>query len=43
MSFFEIYGGRCFDLLNEKKKVEILEGSDNQVSIVGLVEIELMD
>lgn len=43
LSFFEIYGGRCYDLLNEKKKVEILEGNDNQVTIQGLVEVELKD
>lgn len=41
LSFFEIYGGRCYDLLNEKKRVEILEGNDNQVTIQGLVELEL--
>ena len=25
MSFFEIYGGKCMDLLNGKKKLAILE------------------
>ncbi len=29
LSFYEIYGGRCFDLLNKKSKVQILEGMDN--------------
>lgn len=41
MSFFEIYGGRCYDLLNNKKKVEILEGNDNVVTIQGLTEIQI--
>lgn len=33
LSFFEIYGGRCFDLLNNKNKVQILEGNDNTLTI----------
>ena len=32
MSFYEIYGGRCFDLLNSNKKVTILEDGNNNVS-----------
>jgi len=31
MSFYEIYGGRCFDLLDGQKKVEILEDGNNNV------------
>ena len=33
MSFFEIYGGRCFDLLNKQKRVEILEDGNNEVTL----------
>lgn len=32
MSFFEIYGGRCFDLLDNHKRVQILEDANNNVS-----------
>ena len=38
VSFYEIYGGNCFDLLNEKAKVQILEDRNNNVVINGLVE-----
>jgi hypothetical protein len=31
MSFFEIYGGRVFDLLNNHKRVQILEDGNNLV------------
>jgi len=31
MSFFEIYGGRSYDLLNRRKKLKILEDGDNRV------------
>lgn len=31
MSFFEIYGGRCYDLLNKNKRVEVLEDGNNEV------------
>ena len=31
MSFFEIYGGRCFDLLDKHKRVQILEDGNNNV------------
>lgn len=33
LSFYEIYGGRCYDLLNNKNKVDILEGANNRVII----------
>ena len=36
LSFYEIYGGRCYDLLNNKNKVDILEGANNRVIIQGL-------
>jgi len=38
MSFFEIYGGRCYDLLNQHSPLTILEGKNQNVQIPGLVE-----
>jgi kinesin family protein 2/24 len=38
VAFYEIYGGNCFDLLNNKAKVQILEDRNNNVVINGLVE-----
>ena len=32
MSFYEIYGGRVFDLLGNHKRVQILEDGNNFVS-----------
>ena len=37
-SFFEIYSGKVFDLLNEKAKLRVLEDAHQQVQIVGLKE-----
>jgi kinesin family protein 2/24 len=31
MSMFEIYGGKCMDLLNNKKKLQILEDKNNKI------------
>lgn len=31
MSFFEIYGGICYDLLNKRKKLPIREDHDKRV------------
>ena len=33
MSFFEIYGGKCFDLLNKNNKVRVLEDKNHKVII----------
>lgn len=41
IAFYEIYGGNCFDLLNNKAKVQILEDKNNNVVINGLVEEEV--
>ena len=41
VAFYEIYGGSCFDLLNDKAKVQILEDRNNNVVINGLVEEEV--
>ena len=40
MSFFEIYGGKCMDLLNNKKKLQILEDKNNKIQVFGLEEKE---
>lgn len=38
-SFFEIYSGKLFDLLNNKAKLRILEDGKQQVQVIGLSEI----
>ncbi len=38
MSMFEIYGGKCMDLLNNKKKLQILEDKNNKIQVFGLEE-----
>ena len=38
MSFFEIYGGKCVDLLNNKKQLAIQEDGAQKIQIVGLTE-----
>ncbi len=38
VSFFEIYGGRLYDLLNEKNKLSVLEDKNQKVQIFGLEE-----
>jgi kinesin family protein 2/24 len=38
ISFFEIYGGRCYDLLNKQNKLNILEDKNQNVQIQGLEE-----
>ncbi|XP_005394148.1 PREDICTED: kinesin-like protein KIF2B [Chinchilla lanigera] len=40
-TFFEIYGGKVYDLLNWKKKLQILEDGHQQVQVVGLREQEV--
>lgn len=42
VAFYEIYGGSCYDLLNNKAKVQILEDKHNNVVINGLIEEEVM-
>jgi Kinesin motor domain. len=32
VSFYEIYGGRCYDLLNNKNQLAILEDKNQEVS-----------
>ncbi|KAF5453147.1 hypothetical protein F2P56_028076 [Juglans regia] len=43
VSFFEIYGGKLFDLLNDRKKLCIREDGRQQVCIVGLQEYSVSD
>jgi len=38
MSFFEIYGGKVMDLLNSKKKLQILEDKYQRIQVQGLEE-----
>lgn len=35
-SFFEIYGAKCLDLLNNKVALDILEDKSNTIQIQGL-------
>ncbi|XP_075922452.1 kinesin-like protein KIF2A isoform X2 [Petromyzon marinus] len=37
-TFFEIYSGKVFDLLNKRAPLRILEDSKQQVQVVGLIE-----
>ncbi|KAK7289934.1 hypothetical protein RIF29_03983 [Crotalaria pallida] len=43
LSYFEIYGGKLFDLLNDRKKLCMREDGRQQVCIVGLQEFEVCD
>jgi kinesin family protein 2/24 len=38
VSFFEIYGGKVFDLLNGRTQLRCLEDSNHVVQVVGLKE-----
>ncbi|XP_026521440.1 kinesin-like protein KIF2C [Notechis scutatus] len=39
VTFFEIYNGKLFDLLNKKAKLRVLEDGKQQVQVVGLQEV----
>ena len=41
VSFFEIYGGKLFDLLNERKKLRCLEDGKKHANIVGLRKVTI--
>nr|NP_001314359.1 kinesin-13A-like [Gossypium hirsutum]AJP36636.1 KIS13B4 [Gossypium hirsutum] len=43
VSFFEIYGGKVFDLLNDRRKLFMREDGKQQVCIVGLQEYKVLD
>ena len=40
-SYFEIYGGKVFDLLSGKSKLKVMEDGKQQVVVVGLMETEV--
>lgn len=40
ISFFELYGGSVQDLLNDRKKLKVLEDGNGEIVITGLSEIE---
>jgi kinesin family member 2/24 len=40
-AFFEIYGGRCIDLLNRRKRLTIREDGKGNVVVGGLQEVEV--
>uniref|UniRef100_A0A4X2L204 Kinesin-like protein n=1 Tax=Vombatus ursinus TaxID=29139 RepID=A0A4X2L204_VOMUR len=40
-TFFEIYGGKVYDLLNWKKKLKVLEDAKQQIQVLGLQEQEV--
>jgi len=37
ITFFEIYAGRCLDLLNDKNVLNIMEDKSNNIQIQGIV------
>ncbi|KAG6669346.1 kinesin-like protein KIN-13B [Carya illinoinensis] len=43
VSFFEIYGGKLYDLLNDRKKLCMREDGKQKVCIVGLQEYKVSD
>ena len=43
VSFFEIYGGRCQDLLRERARLQVREDGKGEVNIVGLSEAVVGD
>ncbi|KAL1548455.1 Kinesin-like protein KIN-13A [Salvia divinorum] len=43
LSYFEIYGGKLYDLLSDRKKLCMREDGRQQVCIVGLQEFEVSD
>jgi kinesin family member 2/24 len=43
VSYFEIYGGRCQDLLNERQRLQVREDGSGEVVVGDLHEIEVED
>jgi kinesin family protein 2/24 len=41
VSFFEMYGGRLFDLLNNRRNLNLLEDKNQNAIVVGLKEVEV--
>ena len=40
VSFFEFYGGHAQDLLNDRRRMKLLEDGKNEIVVVGLREVE---
>lgn len=40
VSYFEIYGGRCQDLLNSRQRLNVREDGAGEVCVTGLMEVE---
>ena len=43
VSFFELYGGRVQDLLNDRRRLKVLEDGKGEVVVSGLEEFEAND
>ena len=43
VSFFEIYGGKLFDLLNERRRLQCLEDGKKHANIVGLRKVAIQN
>lgn len=43
VAYFEIYGGYVQDLLNERKKLKVLEDAKGEIVVTGLKEFEATD
>ena len=41
VSMFELYGGRCQDLLNDRTRLKILEDGKGEVVVTGLEEVRM--
>lgn len=41
VSFYEIYCGKLYDLLNDRNQLQLREDSKKDVNIIGLSEIEI--
>lgn len=41
VSFFEIYFGKAYDLLNNRAELQILEDKNNKIQIRGLEEVDV--
>ncbi|EGR29344.1 kinesin motor domain protein [Ichthyophthirius multifiliis] len=41
ISFYEIYGGKCYDLLNERNQLQILEDKNNNIQVNNLMEVQV--
>lgn len=43
ISFFELYGGFVQDLLNDRKRLKVLEDGNGEIQVTGLEETEITD